>query len=175
MVEQPVERVLSYSVLLTWSSFGIKFWRCIVNGVLSCHPHHGVRSVVLILQRAAMLKITSAGWYFSPQLLNWSEAKPSFIDELYVQRISSPSTWLKRNDVRHRRNPPPPAPPQPPTQQHAPPPQILSFPSNFSVPSAMVCCGDLTCNWELSNDGRTLQRALRAYWRFLGGALLRMY
>ena len=27
-------------------------------------------------------------------------------------------------------------------------PQILSFPSNFPVPSAMVCRGDLTSNWE---------------------------
>ena len=45
-------------------------------------------------------------------------------------------------------NPSPPAPPQQPTPQHAPPPQILSFPSNFPVPSAMVCRGDLTSNWE---------------------------
>ena len=43
--------------------------------------------------------------------------------------------------------PPPRAPPQPPTLQHAPP-QILSFFSNFPVPSAMVCRGDLTSNWE---------------------------
>ena len=44
-------------------------------------------------------------------------------------------------------NPPPPALPQLPTPQHASPPQILSFPSNFPVPSAMVCRGDLTSNW----------------------------
>ena len=33
------------------------------------------------------------------------------------------------------------------TPQHTPPPQILSFPSNFPVPSAMVCRGDLKSNW----------------------------
>ena len=32
----------------------------------------------------------------------------------------------------------------------APPPQVqtISFPSNFPVPSAVVCKGDLTSNWE---------------------------
>ena len=43
-------------------------------------------------------------------------------------------------------DPPPPAPPQAP--QPTPPPQVLTFPSNFPVPSAMVCRGDITSNWE---------------------------
>ena len=30
----------------------------------------------------------------------------------------------------------------------SPPVQIISVPSNFPVPSAMVCKGDLTSNWE---------------------------
>ena len=34
---------------------------CIANGVRSRHPHHGVRSTMLILQRAAVLKIASSG------------------------------------------------------------------------------------------------------------------
>jgi len=44
--------------------------------------------------------------------------------------------------------PPPPAPLQPPAPQNTPAPQIISFPSKFPVPSAMVCRGDLTSNWE---------------------------
>ena len=35
-----------------------------------------------------------------------------------------------------------------PAPQPTPPPQIFSFPTNFPVPSAMVCRGDLTSNWE---------------------------
>jgi len=45
-------------------------------------------------------------------------------------------------------NPPPPAPLQPPAPQYTPAPQIISFPSNFPVPSAMGCRGDLMSNWE---------------------------
>ena len=39
----------------------------------------------------------------------------------------------------------------PTSPEAAPPPppvQIISVPSNFPVPSAMVCKGDLTSNWE---------------------------
>jgi len=45
------------------------------------------------------------------------------------------------------------APPLP-APQPTPPPQIFSFPTNFPVPSAMVCRGDLTSNWELFNQQR---------------------
>jgi len=51
-------------------------------------------------------------------------------------------------------NPPPAASSQSPAQQHMSVPQIISFPLNFPVPSAMACRGDLTSNWEFFKQQR---------------------
>jgi len=53
--------VTCFEVACILHEVGIKRGELLRNGVQTCHPQHGVRSVLLIFKRATTLKINSSG------------------------------------------------------------------------------------------------------------------